>query len=68
MVDSAGVRFVEPPKTLLAISDQIANGPILTAPIDTPRVSVTRTATALKSHTQRGRALAVAVLITYSFL
>jgi hypothetical protein len=46
MVDSEPVEFETVPNRLLEISDQMVNGAIETAPIDTPRVKVSRTATA----------------------
>jgi hypothetical protein len=46
MVDSEPVEFETVPNRLLEISDQIVNGASETAPIDTPRVKVSRTATA----------------------
>ena len=65
MVDSAALKFAEPPKTCFEISDQTVSGAMFTAPIDTPRVTVTRTATALKDHTHKGMCRAVAVLMAY---
>jgi hypothetical protein len=53
----------EVPKRLLEISDQTVNGARETAPIETPSVNVTRTATALIAHTNGVIRRAVAVLI-----
>lgn len=67
MVDSAALKFAELPKICFEISDQTVSGAMLTAPIDTPRVTVTRTATALKDHTHKGMCRAVAVLMAYLY-
>jgi hypothetical protein len=51
---------------LLEISDQIVNGASDTAPIETPSVKVSRTATALMVHAKGEIRRAVAVLmLTY---
>jgi hypothetical protein len=63
MVDSEPVEFETVPKILLDISDQIVSGAIETAPMETPRVKVNRTATALRTHAKGVIRRAAAVLI-----
>jgi hypothetical protein len=50
------------PNRLLEISDQTVSTGSETAPIDTPKVKVSRTATALKAHANGDIRRAVAVL------
>ena len=65
IVDSEAELFDADPKMLLEISDQIVNGDSDTAPIETPSVKASRTATALMVHAKGeiGRAVAVLILI-----
>ena len=63
MVDSEPVEFAALPNRWLEISDQTFIGASETAPIDTPSVKVSRTATALTVHTKGEIRRAVAVLI-----
>jgi len=68
MVDSELVEFETVPNRLLEISDQMVNGARETAPIDTPRVNVSRTATAPITQANRVIFRAVAVLMSIYLL
>jgi hypothetical protein len=68
MVDSEPVELEEVPNKLLDISDQIANGANETAPMETPSVNVSRTATALMTHAKGVIRRAAAVLMIFYFL
>jgi hypothetical protein len=63
IVDSELVELEAVPNMLLEISDQIVSGASETAPIETPRVKVNRTATALRNHAKGVIRRAVAVLM-----
>jgi hypothetical protein len=63
IVASELVELDEVPKRLLEISDQMVSGASETAPIETPRVNVARTATALIAHASGEIFRADAVLI-----
>jgi hypothetical protein len=68
IVDSEAELLDTDPKILLEISDQIVNGASDTAPIETPSVKVSRTATALMVHAKGEIRRAVAVLILIRLL
>ena len=68
IVDSEAGLFDADPNMLLEISDQIVNGASDTAPIETPSVKVSRTATALMVHAKGEIRRAVAVLILIRLL
>jgi hypothetical protein len=68
MVDSEPVELEEVPNKLLDISDQIVNGANETAPMETPSVKVSRTATALMTHAKGVIRRAAAVLMIFYFL
>jgi hypothetical protein len=68
IVDSEAELFDADPNMLLEISDQIVNGASDTAPIETPSVKVSRTATALMVHAKGEIRRAVAVLILICLL
>ena len=68
IVDSEAELFDPDPNMLLEISDQIVNGDSDTAPIETPSVKVSRTATALMVHAKGEIRRTVAVLILICLL
>jgi hypothetical protein len=68
IIDSEPVELEVVPNMLLEISDQIASGASETAPIDTPRVKASRTATALMTHAKGVIRRAAAVLMIFYFL
>jgi hypothetical protein len=69
IVDSELVELETVPNMLLEMSDQIVSGASETAPIETPRVKVNRTATALMTHAKGVIRRAVAVLmLIYLFI
>jgi hypothetical protein len=65
MVDSELVELEAVPNILLDNSDQIVSGASETAPIDTPRVKVNKTATALRIHAKGVIRRAAAVLMIF---